>query len=298
MKKRRFEIIILYICLLLIALWVLIPIYWMVNTSLHMEELMLTKSPPLFPNNPTIFNFEFIFYTEKVMKERLERGMAAYFLPTIAASLPVAMKNSTIIGVIVMLVNLAIAPLAAYAFNRIPFKGSYWLFLITVLTRLMPGVAIVLPLFTIMKVLGLLDTYGAVIITHTMLTLPLSLWISYTFFAGIPADIEEAGLIDGYSRFEVYRKIVVPIMKPAMVAVALFAFMVSYSEFLFAFLLTQSDASRTVPVIIAAMAANPVMPRTIMAAAGLIAMAIPLVLFIIMRRYIIRGLIAGVVVGR
>jgi multiple sugar transport system permease protein len=268
----------------------------MVNTSLHSEELMLSKSLPLFPIKPTYENFRFIFATAEVMRERLERGLATYFLPTIAASLPNAIRNSMIVGISVMLINSALAPFAAWIFQRIKFKGSFTIYLSTVLTRLIPGVAIIIPLFAIIKGLNLLDTYIALIIVHTAITFPLSIWISYNFFEGIPVEIEEAAFVDGYSRFEIYRKIIFPIMKTAIIAVSAFSFMISYSEFLFAFLLTTSDASRTVPVIIAAMAANPVMPRTIMAAAGIIAMIPPIIVFIILRRYIIRGLVSGVVV--
>jgi len=298
MKVTRGRKIATYICYVLIALWVLGPIYWILNTSLHIEPEMLSKFPPLVPSNPTLSNYSFIFNVEAVMRERLEKGLATFFLPTIAASLPVAIRNSAIIGVVVMVLNLIFGPFAAYTFQRIRFRGSYSLFLSTVLTRLMPGIAIILPLYAVMKMLNLLDTYLAVIIVHSMFTIPLSLWISYSFLEGQPLEIEEAALIDGYSRFEVYSKVVFPIMKGAMVAVGLFSFMLSYSEFLFAFLLTQTDASRTVPVIVAAMGANPVMPRTIMASAGTIAMLLPVVVFILMRRYIIRGLTAGVVVGR
>lgn len=293
-NKRMIGII--YLFYLLVALWVFIPIYWMVNTSLHSEELMLSKSLPLFPIKPTYENFRFIFATAEVMRERLERGLATYFLPTIAASLPNAIRNSMIVGISVMLINSALAPFAAWIFQRIKFKGSFTIYLSTVLTRLIPGVAIIIPLFAIIKGLNLLDTYIALIIVHTAITFPLSIWISYNFFEGIPVEIEEAAFVDGYSRFEIYRKIIFPIMKTAIIAVSAFSFMISYSEFLFAFLLTTSDASRTVPVIIAAMAANPVMPRTIMAAAGIIAMIPPIIVFIILRRYIIRGLVSGVVV--
>jgi multiple sugar transport system permease protein len=293
-NKRMIGII--YLFCLLVALWVFIPIYWMVNTSLHSEELMLSKSLPLFAIKPTYENFRFIFATAEVMQERLERGLATYFLPTIAASLPNAIRNSMIVAISVMLINSALAPFAAWIFQRIKFKGSFTIYLSTVLTRLIPGVAIIIPLFAIIKGLNLLDTYIALIIVHTMITFPLSMWISYNFFEGIPVEIEEAAFVDGYSRFEIYRKIIFPIMKTAIIAVSAFSFMISYSEFLFAFLLTTSDASRTVPVIIAAMAANPVMPRTIMAAAGIIAMIPPIIVFIILRRYIIRGLVSGVVV--
>jgi multiple sugar transport system permease protein len=293
-NKRLIGII--YLFYLLVALWVFIPIYWMVNTSLHSEELMLSKSLPLFPIKPTYENFRFIFATAEVMQERLERGLATYFLPTIAASLPNAIRNSMIVAISVMLINSALAPFVAWIFQRIKFKGSFTIYLSTVLTRLIPGVAIIIPLFAIIKGLNLLDTYIALIIVHTMITFPLSIWISYNFFEGIPVEIEEAAFVDGYSRFEIYRKIIFPIMKTAIIAVSAFSFMISYSEFLFAFLLTTSDASRTVPVIIAAMAANPVMPRTIMAAAGIIAMIPPIIVFIILRRYIIRGLFSGVVV--
>jgi multiple sugar transport system permease protein len=296
MMRNKRTIGIVYLFYILVALWVFIPVYWMVNTSLHPEGLMLSKSPPLFPIKPTYENFRFIFATAEVMRERLEKGLATYFLPTIAASLPNAIRNSMIVALSVMFINLSLAPFAAWVFQRVKFKGGFAIYLSTVLTRLIPGVAIIIPLFAIMKGLNLLDTYVALIIVHTMITFPLSMWISYNFFEGIPADIEEAAFIDGYSRFETYRKIIFPVMKPAMVAVSAFSFMISYSEFLFAFLLTTSDASRTVPVIIAAMAANPVMPRTIMAAAGIIAMIPPLIIFIILRRYIIRGLISGVVV--
>jgi ABC-type glycerol-3-phosphate transport system permease component len=111
-NKRMIGII--YLFYLLVALWVFIPIYWMVNTSLHSEELMLSKSLPLFPIKPTYENFRFIFATEEVMQERLERGLATYFLPTIAASLPNAIRNSMIVAISVMLINSALAPVAAY----------------------------------------------------------------------------------------------------------------------------------------------------------------------------------------
>jgi multiple sugar transport system permease protein len=214
----------------------------------------------------------------------------------VAGELPVALRNSTIVAVAIVVINLVLGTNTAYAFSRTKFRGSYKLFLVTICTRLLPEVGIIIPFYIIIRSVGLLDTLFALILIHSALTLPFSIWILTSYLSNVPTDIEDSARVDGYSRMETLYKVVLPIITPGLVAIGIFSFMLSYRDFIFAFVLTQTMASHTVPVVIAAMTANPVMPIGLMCAAGIIAMIPPVIVIVLFRRYIIRGLVSGATV--
>jgi len=283
-----------YVFMVLVLIWIFAPIAWMVGTSLQTEKELHVVPPSYIPPKPTLGNFWFIFHVEEAMKQRLKET-GTFFLPAIAKETVSSIKNSVIVAVSMIGLNLLLGGMAAHAFLRIKFYGSYNLLLFTICTRLIPPIAIIVPFFIIVKNLNLLDSLYALFLIHGAFTLPISIWILYGYLSTLPEDIEDAARIDGYSRLEILFRIVYPLITPGLVVVAIFSFMVSYSEFIFAFIITQTEKSHTIPVIIAAMGANPVMPKGILAAAGILAMIPPVVIFAIFRKYIQRGLVAGAI---
>jgi ABC-type glycerol-3-phosphate transport system permease component len=164
---------------------------------------------------------------------------------------------------------------------------SFWILSI----RMAPAFGVVVPIYVLMRQLGLLDTKIALILVHTAFTLPLTIWLLTMYFRVLPEEIEQAALLDGCSRLGVLRRIVVPMAAPGLAAVAAFSFLFSYSEFLFALLTTSTANAKTIPVMIAAISGNPDASYTLMSV-GIIMAIVPALLFaIIFRRYITSGLV-------
>ncbi len=286
----------LTLAVILVAVWILFPIVWMVNLSLQTEP-QITQVPPYYlPPTPSLRNYEFVLNAEQAIKERLKYfGIAGEFLPAVAAQYPRGIVNSVVISLTIVGINLVAGTLASYTFTRIRFRGHMKLFYASIVGRLIPPVAVVVPYYIILFGFKMLDTIPAVVMIHAYFTLPLTIWILNTYLATIPEDIEDAARVDGYSRLETLRKVVFPLIKPGIVAIGIISFMMSWTEFFFAFMVTKTEAARTLPVIIGFMSAQPVKPVGIIMASGLIAMIPALIIIAVFRRYLIRGLVAGAV---
>ena len=285
-----------YIAAILMIFWVLFPIYWMVNLSMQSEKEIYTVPPFYFPPNPSFNNYWFCFNIEAAVKYYMEQGMSLFlFIPGAIKEFPRAIINSIIVGVVVMMYNLIAGTLGSFALTRIRFRGAMPLFYASIVGRLLPPVVIAVPYYVIVRSIGLLDTLVSVIMVHIMFTMPFTIWILNTYLMGIPMDIEDAARVDGYSYFEILRKVTFPVIKPAIVAIAITSFMISYGEFFFALLLTKTAASRTIPVIIGSAMAEPRVVKGLICAMGVIAMLPAMAIIIIFRRYLIRGLVAGAI---
>lgn len=285
-----------YLAAALLVFWVLFPLYWIINLSLQSEAEIYTIPPYYFPPNPSINNYWFAFNIEAAVKYFMEQGTSLFlFIPGAVKDFPRSIVNSIIIGVTVMIYNLIAGSLGAFGLTRIRFKGAMPLFYASIAGRLIPPVVIAVPYYVIIKSIGLLDTLPSVIMVHIMFTMPFTIWILNTYLLSIPMDIEDAARVDGYSYLEIFRRVTLPIIRPAIVAVGITSFMTSYSEFLFALLLTKSAASRTMPVIIGSAVAVPRITKGLVCALGVIGMIPALIVVIIFRRYLIRGLVAGAI---
>ena len=292
----RGERVALGVAFVLVAIWILFPIVWMVNLSLQTEPQITTVPPYYVPPTPTLRNYEFVLNAEQAIRERLKYfGIAGEFLPAVAAQYPRGIVNSVVVALTIVGINLVAGTLASYTFTRGRFWGRMKLFYASIVGRLIPPVAVVVPYYIILFGLRMLDTIPAVIMIHAYFTLPLTIWVLNTYLATIPEDIEDAARVDGYSRLETLRKIVFPLIKPGIVAIGIISFMMSWTEFFFAFMVTKTEAARTLPVIIGFMSAQPVKPVGIIMASGLIAMIPALIIIAVFRRYLIRGLVAGAV---
>lgn len=275
----------LYIYALAAVIYLTLPFAWVAAVS-FMPEREVTQQR-WWPAEPTIGNYSLYFDVE---------GRSADVGAAIARQFPRAIVNSLIIGTAVMLLNLICGSLAAYALARLPFRGNLLLLLFYLGSRSVPGVAIMIPMYLLMRSYGLLDTHLSVILSHTTFTLPFTIWILKGYFQTVPLDLERAARVDGCTPLGALVRVFLPVTTPGLVAVGIFAFIASWGEFLFALLFTTTIASRPVTVLASDFAQELQVPFTVIAAGGVLVILLPLVLSFIFQRLIIQG-IGGSVTG-
>ncbi len=158
------------------------------------------------------------------------------------------------------------------------------------LSRLVPAIALAIPIFIVVKEIGLLDTYPALILVYLAFTLPFTIWFMSKYFDFMPPDIEDAALVDGCTRLGTLTRVVLPLTAPGLAATGAVAFMLAYSEFLFAVLLTKTMATRTVPVVLTSAAINDDVSYALATTALVLSIIPPIIFALIFRNYITRGL--------
>jgi ABC-type glycerol-3-phosphate transport system permease component len=210
-----------------------------------------------------------------------------------ARQIPHAMLNSAIIAASVMAVNIVFASMAGYAFSRINFKGKQLTFMGIVMCRLIPAAALVVPFYLIVQAAGLLDNKLSIIAVHSLLTLPFSVLILSLFFQKIPIEIEESARVDGASPLTIFRRITIPLSASSIVATGLFAFMLSYSEFMYALILSGTARSRSLPVVMASLSYNPDVAWTLLMSGVFLTLVPSLILVIFVWKFVVENIILG-----
>lgn len=216
-----------------------------------------------------------------------------------AQRVPLSLLNSFLIGAIVSVVNVALGTLAGYGFARYAshrfFSVSLWALL---LTRMVPALTLVLPFFVIFRSLGLIDTYLGVIIAYSTILMPLAAWMMKASFENVPVNLERAAQIDGCSRWTMFRKVLVPVVRPGIIAALIFCFLVSWNEFLFAMILTTTIKTQTIPVIIAGFLNQArFYEYGPLFAASVLAILPPVAVAFFFQRYLVQGALSGAVKG-
>jgi multiple sugar transport system permease protein len=277
----------------IVAVFILAPFAWMLVCSLA-GEAELTRRPPVFvPSPPTLANYAFIF-TGQLPQDRARHGIFVWQTSHEVRLLLPALRNSFIVALSVMVANVVFGALAAYTFARVRFHGQRSTYAFILTSRLLPAVAVAIPFYAIVQRLELLDTYRALILVYLAFTFPFTIYFLSVYFRYLPAEVEEAALLDGCTRFQTLLRVVVPCAVPGLVAAAAFAFMTPYNEFLFALLLTQTIAAQTMPVLLAAVATNPAVSHALLASCVILAIIPPAGLAIVLRRYLTSGLVASI----
>ena len=280
--------VVLYALAIGFALYLVVPFYWIVNMS-FMHEVDAASVPPHFvPDNPTLANY--LGFVNPSTDQALVGSNAV-------GDTPYAVLNSLVVAFSTAIVNLVLGTFAAYSFSRIQFRGSQVLLIVYLLTRMVPGIAIIIPFYLVMRTLDLLDTYGALILSYTTFALPITIWILKDYFRTVPRELEDAARVDRCGWFRMMWKVFLPISAPGLVAAAIFSFMTAWNEFMFALFMTSTISSQTIPVIAANFATDVETQVTLMAAAGVLAVVPPLVLVLICQRLIVQGMAAGSVKG-
>jgi len=266
----------LWLAVAAIVVFCLFPFYWLINTSLKTGADL--SSANLLPPSPTLDNYTSIFKD---------------------SAFTMALRNSAIVAGSVTVVSLVIGSFAGYALARlhIPFKFLILAILLSIST--FPPIAIAAPIFEIWTEIGLYNTYPGLILPSLAFGLPLTVYILASFFRDIPRELEEAALIDGATRFQAFRKIVVPLGAPGVVTAGLLVFIFAWNEFLFAITLTSTPDRRPVPAAIAFFTGSTQfeIPLGTISAASVV-VTVPLIaLVLIFQRRIVAGLTAGAVKG-
>lgn len=291
MTMSRRKRIFLYVVSAFLAFWLIGPILWLVDASFQLDNELFSVPPHWIPHNPTLDNYRYIITRVPPPPYEFEVGvqMGHKASGEALAAIP-ALKNSFIVSTATMFLNVTISVLAAYAFSRLKFAGRNVSFGFIMLSRLIPAIAIAIPFFVIIDRLHLLDTYLALILVYLAFTLPFTIWFMTKYFDFMPPDLEDAARVDGCSRLQCLTKVVIPIVAPGIAATGAFAFMASYSEFLFAVLLTKTMASKTVPVVLSAAAINFDVSYALASTAVVLAIIPPIIFALIFRNYITSGL--------
>jgi multiple sugar transport system permease protein len=280
--------IVLYVLAIGFALYLVVPFYWIVNMSVMHEADAASVPPHFLPDNPTAENY--LSFVDPSTDEALVGSNAV-------GDTPYAVLNSLVVAFSTAIVNLVLGTFAAYSFSRIRFRGSQVLLIVYLLTRMVPGIAIIIPFYLVMRTLDLLDTYGALILSYTTFALPITIWILKDYFRTVPRELEDAARVDRCGWFRMMWTVFLPISAPGLVAAAIFSFMTAWNEFMFALFMTSTISSQTIPVIAANFATDVETQVTLMAAAGVLAVVPPLVLVLICQRLIVQGMAAGSVKG-
>lgn len=252
---------------------VLVPIYWMVSTSLKSNK-EITQDGTLYPHSPSFQNYTKLFE---------EKEFGHYLL------------NSVVVTSVSVLVSLILGSLAAYSLARfhLVLGLDRWAALGLLTMRIVPAVVILIPVYLLILKLEQLDTWLGLIIVYTALNLTFVVWMMESFFREIPVDLEEAALVDGDSRLGAFRKVVIPLAAPGLVATAIFAVIVTFNEFMFALVITATPDAMTMPRGTATLIGRIDTDWASMSAAGVLG-ALPIVVFaLLVQRHLVRGLTLG-----
>ncbi len=276
---------------LLVAAYIVAPFLWVAVSSIQPEKELFRVPPRWIPRVLTADNYRFVF-TGRFPAGYEETGIARGRISEKARDALPALRNSTIVATSVAMANLVLGTMAAYTFSRLRFRGAGPLYTFVLASRLLPPMAVAIPYYLIVNRLGLLDRYAALILIHSVFTLPFSVWFLTLYFRRVPPDMEEAALVDGCTRLQALLRVVAPMAAPALAATAAFSFMFSYNDFPFALFVTSTIRSQTIPVIVANTAINPDVSFGVVAVTVVLTMLPPVAFAMIFRNYITRGLIA------
>ncbi|MGQ9632598.1 MAG: carbohydrate ABC transporter permease [bacterium] len=275
--KKLLDSLVKYFVVLLACFIFFSPILWLILTSFKMEGEIYTYPPTILPRKPIIANYAEIFKQE---------GYLAYA------------RNSIIVSFAGTALTVLVATLAAFGISRYVFFGNHAIFLFILITRMIPPLSFVVPLYTMVRIFKLMDTKILLIILNTTVALPSAVWILSIFFNQIPQDLEDAARVDGCSHLGVLWRIIVPLSVPSIATVTIFTFVGIWNEFLFALTFTQSTAARTLPVSLAVLLQPEHQTSWGQVAAFCTIVILPMLLIAtFLQRYIVAGLLSGAVKG-
>jgi multiple sugar transport system permease protein len=281
-RRSIFQSILIYTSAILVVIVTIFPLFWLFISSISTLSELQSKPVHWIPQKPTFSRYEEILTATGT---------------SVAAVFREAMLNSSIIAASVTVVCVGIGSIAAYSFARMRFAKHEPLMYLMLFSTMLPSIAIVVPLYTIMRDLKLLNTLGGLIAIYSALIMPFAVWILYGYFQSIPQDLEDAARIDGCTRLAALVQVVLPLSAPGLVATALFSFLASWEEFIIALIFTSSPTAKTIPVAIAEFAGRHAIDYGMMATGGIIAAIPPILIALLFQRFLISGLTSGAVKG-
>ena len=254
---------------------VLAPIGWLVLTSLKTGQGVF--EPRYLPRDPSL---------------------RAYRRVLVEAEFWKAVVNSLVISSVTTVLVVALAVPAGYAFSRFRFPFDDAVFVGVIFSRLFPPIGIIVPYYQGIAALGLLDSRAGIVIAHVYLWLPLMVYIMRNFFLTVPAEVDEAALVDGCTRLQAFRYVVLPLARPGVAAVCILTFLYSWREFLFAFMISETLSAKPIAVAVYSFVGEVTVNWEELAAAAVVAIVPTVLVVVFFQRYVVSGLTAGALKGR
>jgi multiple sugar transport system permease protein len=260
-----------------VLIWTLVPIYHMFVFAISPKEDAF--SGKLWPDHPTLHNFEIVFRQQH------------YFL----RDFWVQLANSTVIAASVGVLTLLIATAAAFAISRLRVRGGRIVLNLALLTYFIPAAFLAVPMYRTMGNYGLLNTSWALILAMVTIASPYAIWVLKQASDKLPAELDEAAVMDGATSLQIFRLVYVPLMVPSLVAIGTYAVLLAWNEYLYAFLLLSNDRDITLPVALGNFLAADDSPWELLMTTGFIYALPPAAIYYAFRRYMVGGLTAGAV---
>lgn len=261
--------------LVLVGLFCLGPVLWQAVTSVKPDQ-DLVRLPPIWPDHPTGSHYEQVL---------------------LGSPLAQSLVNSAVVAASATTVSIVVGSLCAFAVARLPIGGKPVMLGVVLATSMFPPIAVISPLYLLMRELGLRDTLVAVGLTHAVYALPLAVWLLTSVFRQLPGELYYAARVDGCTPLRALLTVLLPLARPGLAVAALLVFIFSWNEFMFALTLTASDSTRTAPVAVALFPGLYEIPWGDLAAASLIVTLPVAGLAVLFQRHIVAGLTAGSVKG-
>ena len=266
---------VVYVSAIAIAIYSFLPIYWMFVSAFKAPKELFAQ-PSLIPKSFTLEYFGVLLSL---------------------TNFPINFLNSLVVTVLTTIITLVCAIPMAYIITRFNIKGKGLLVNSMLYAYMFPPMLLAIPLYNIFVKVGLDNTLLSLVIAHTTITLPLGVWLLGGFFKTLPFEIEQSAMVDGCTRFQAFRRVVLPISMPGLVTVSIFSFLLSWTDYTYALMLITSDANKTIPIGLTSMLGSyDIRWGEIMAGSAIITLPL-LIIFVFLSRYFIQGLTAGATKG-
>lgn len=262
-----------------VLIWTLLPIYHLFVLSISNQESMLAGK--LWPDQPTLQNFQIVFKQQH------------YYLTNFWLQL----FNSFLIAITTGLLTLFIATCAAFAISRLKAPGGRSIMNFALATYLIPAAFLAIPMYKAMGTFGLLNTRTALILAMVALASPYAIWVLKQASDKLPKELDEAAIMDGATSLQLFRMVYLPLMKPSMVVIGIYALLLAWNEYLYAFLLLSKDTAITLPVALGNFLSADDSPWELLMTAGFLYALPPAAIYYAFRKYMSSGLTAGAVKG-
>ncbi len=267
-----------YVFAAFITVFTLGPFLWLFISSISFQKNLTTTPLQFIPAEVTWQRYIDVFANP-------DNAMAYTFR--------IAMQNSLLVALAVTLLTLVAGSLAAYAFTRLRFRFRKSMIYLFLFTYMIPPIVIVMPLYMIIQSLGLLDLKRTLVFLYAASVTPFVTWVMQSYFAGVPKSFEEAADIDGCSRIQTLWYVVVPIVRPGLIATGIMAFLMAWDEFFMSLIFTSSLNAKTISVAIAEFSGKNAVDYGMIATGGIIASIPPLIIAILFQKYLVQGMMAG-----
>ncbi len=273
-KEKNIKFIFLSLSLLLIIIIFFFPFFWIITSSFKSPEEIIATSTTIIPRSFTLEHYNKILFNSDFF---------------------IYLKNSLIVSFSSMIISIILSLSAAYGLHKLKFYGNKFVEYSLLVTYAFPGVILLVPIYLLFAKVNLLNSYFALIVVNVLFATPFAVWMLKAFFKLIPNEIEEAAYIDGASRYIVISRIIVPLASPGIASVAIFCFIISWTEYLFASILISGDDLKTLPVGLAGIVGQYQIDWGFLLSGAVLASLPVILLFVFIGKYFVSGLTEGAV---